>query len=142
MEPFVERFKAYFRDFATSDLKDMGSLYDRDVVFRDPVTVIQGLDPLQAYFSQSRDGLLQCEFIFDHQAITADYGFFRWVMAYRHRSLRKGALLRLRGTSFIRFHDRIVEQEDCYDLGAMVYEHVPLLGVSTRFIKSRLHRGA
>lgn len=40
----------------------------------------------------------------------------------------------------IRFTDRIFYHEDFYDLGAMIYQHVPVLGRIIRFINQRIGR--
>ncbi|WHI49643.1 hypothetical protein P3339_14310 [Microbulbifer sp. MLAF003] len=41
----------------------------------------------------------------------------------------------------VRFSDKVFYHEDFYDMGAMVYEQVPLLGSLIRKIKSRLGQG-
>lgn len=40
----------------------------------------------------------------------------------------------------IRFSDRIFYHEDFYDVGAMIYQHVPVLGRIIRFINQRIGR--
>ena len=45
----------------------------------------------------------------------------------------------LDGASHLRLADnRIAYQRDYYDLGAMLYEHIPLLGGAVRAVKARL----
>ena len=45
----------------------------------------------------------------------------------------------LPGVSYLTFEDgKIREQRDYYDLGAMLYEHVPLVGYVIDKIKQRL----
>jgi hypothetical protein len=47
--------------------------------------------------------------------------------------------LKLTGVSIINFTDgRITSQEDFYDMGAMTYEHIPLLGGAIRVVKARM----
>jgi hypothetical protein len=42
------------------------------------------------------------------------------------------------GMTYLRFADRISYQRDHFDAGALVYEHVPLLGWLIRLLKRRL----
>ena len=49
-----------------------------------------------------------------------------------------GEILTIRGITHLKYTKRIYYHEDCYDLGALVYEHVPVLGGITRSLKSRL----
>jgi hypothetical protein len=60
-------------------------------------------------------------------------------MTYAHPRLQRGQELTLEGISQLRFADRrIIYQRDYYDLGAMLYEHLPLVGQVVRGIKRRL----
>ena len=34
--------------------------------------------------------------------------------------------------------DKVYYQQDQYDLGAMIYEHIPVIGPVVRFLKRRL----
>ena len=38
----------------------------------------------------------------------------------------------------LKFTDKVYYHEDCYDLGALLYEQVPVLGFATRTLKHRL----
>jgi hypothetical protein len=61
-----------------------------------------------------------------------------WQMTFSHPRLRRGKALKVRGMTLIRFTDRIYYHEDFYDLGAMLYQHIPLLGTAVRHINRRL----
>jgi hypothetical protein len=49
----------------------------------------------------------------------------------------RGAIV-VPGVTLLRFGDRITHQRDHFDAGALVYEHVPLLGALVRLVKRRL----
>lgn len=59
---------------------------------------------------------------------------------FRHPSLAGDKLISVRGITQIRLTDRIFYHEDFYDLGAMIYQHVPVLGRIIRFINQRIGR--
>jgi hypothetical protein len=44
----------------------------------------------------------------------------------------------VRGVTLIRFTDRIYYHEDFFDLGAMLYQHVPVLGSVIRYLNNRM----
>ncbi|BBM03051.1 transcriptional regulator [Microbulbifer sp. GL-2] len=140
-QTLVEEVQSYYRDFLVQDPADLSSIYSDNVVFRDPLYRIEGLLALKAHFGEISRGLTQCRFRFEEASITHDSACLPWYMHYSHQSLKGGRPLRLRGCSLLRFSDKVFYHEDFYDMGAMVYEQVPLLGSLIRKIKSRLGRG-
>lgn len=135
----TEQFKCLYRSFTSQSLLQLPALYRDDIVFVDPVHRIDGLPALQRYFSGLAENLVHCEFVYDAQTVTEDSACICWHMHFQHRSLARSEPLSLRGITRICFDDsKIYHHEDFYDLGAMVYEHVPVLGGVTRFLKRRL----
>ena len=65
-------------------------------------------------------------------------GSVRWRMFLQHPKLNGGEEIEVKGATFIEYDDRITYQEDYYDLGAMLYEHIAVLGTTVRFVKNRL----
>lgn len=138
MNALITDLQPYYSDFLTGDLSRLDDFYHRDLVFADPLHRIEGLDTAKQYFASMRDGLLRCQFEFGLVTVAADSACLPWQMHYAHRALNGGRPLSLRGCSLLRFNQRIHYHEDFYDLGAMVYEQVPLLGALVRGVKSRL----
>lgn len=135
----TEQLKSMYRSFSSQSLLQLPALYRDDIVFVDPVHRIEGLPALQRYLSGLAENLVHCEFVYDAETVAADSACVCWKMQFQHRSLAAGAPLSLRGISRVCFEGgKIHYHEDFYDLGAMVYEHVPVLGGVTRFIKRRL----
>ena len=134
------QFETLYRVLDTSSIDAMQAVYDDAVVFTDPVHQIQGLAALQAYTEKLLANVKACGFDCQHWVVEGDDAVVQWVMHLRHASLRGGAPIALKGVS--RLHrnaqGKIDEHEDFYDLGAMVYEHVPLLGALIRGVKHRL----
>jgi SnoaL-like domain len=137
----ILQFEAFYSDFAKADLSKLGQLYEQDVNFVDPVQAIRGLPALTAYFEDSREHLYFCNFEFDGRAIDGNRAFFQWQMAYAHPRLASGRPQRIRGCSSLMVEEKVVYHEDFYDLGAMLYDHIPVLGWATRRIKQNLAKG-
>lgn len=142
MGGLIGELQAFYRDFLAADTDRLAEIYDPSVIFCDPIHRVEGLDALQAYFEGMRGGLTHCRFEFEAGVQGSDSACLPWVMHYGHRSLNGGRPMELRGCSLLRYGDRIHYHEDFYDVGAMVYERVPLLGAVVRGIKSRMAREA
>lgn len=139
---FTQQFEAFYRDFGKADLTALADIYHPLVVFQDPVHAVDGIAALRGYFESSRANLRHCSFDFNHRAIQDDTGFFQWRMDYAHPRIQRGKTQCLRGCTLIRARrNKIVYHEDFYDLGAMLYEHVPVLGWAIRKIKLRIANG-
>ncbi len=60
-------------------------------------------------------------------------------MTYSHPKLRAGEKIQVMGNSLLRFdQNRVYFHRDYVDMGAMLYEHVPLLGAAIRYLKRRM----
>lgn len=138
--PLVESFKAFYRDLAQLKLDDMGSLYDSDITFRDPVHEIRGVNNLHAYMCAMYANLTRCRFTYLDQLVGEDSAYIKWDMTFIHPKLGRKPI-NVRGISQIQFTDKIVFHEDIYDMGELLYEHLPVMGLATRWLKKRLARG-
>ena len=62
-----------------------------------------------------------------------------WTMFLRHPKLRSGETIRVEGASYLKTRNgRIYYHRDYFDMGAMLYEHLPLLGRVVNTIKHKL----
>ena len=130
-----KRFLALYQDFNTLNLGDLSAVYSNDVVFKDPVHELHGLASVRGYFDNLGKNLTACRFEFQQQALAEGHGFIRWQMLYAHPRLAGGRELSLAGATYIEFNERVTLHQDYYDLGAMLYEQVPLLGAVVRRLK-------
>ena len=134
----VERFKAFFKRLHESDLSRLREIYADNIRFRDPVHEIRGLVELEDYFTSLCGDLSDCRFEYLDELIGQDSAYIKWTMHFKHPKLGN-RLISVRGVSQIRFSsERIEFQEDFYDMGAMLYEQLPLLGNVTRWLRLRL----
>jgi len=123
----------------------LADLYASNVHFVDPIHDIRDFAGLKKHFESMCSGLLECRFEFMSETITESDAWFHWCMHYRHPKLKNGRPLQVVGASHIIWYNDASEQagkvkyhEDFYDMGAMLYEQVPLLGRLIKFLKSRL----
>lgn len=117
---------------------ELDRLYTEDIEFRDPVHTLNGRLALRRYLRSLYDGCERIDFEYQDELLTENMASIVWDMQLRHPRLRGGQPIEVRGMTLIRFTDRIFYQEDVYDLGSMLYQHIPVLGRVIRHIKRRL----
>lgn len=135
----VKKFKAYYSDLITSDLCQLSHIYDNDAEFRDPVHCISGVVALEEYLLKLCSNVTECRFEFLDELVDENSAYIKWIMHYRHPKMGN-KLISVRGASHIRFKGKIEFHEDIYDLGEMLYEHIPVIGWIVRAIKRGLSK--
>ena len=140
-EDLASMVKETYESLDPNNLGPLLKIYAEDVCFEDPIHGIQGLDALQAYFEKLFSNVDQCRFKFHRSVVSADGMFFSWTMMLRHRSINRGRLVRVEGSSYLKYRDgKVYYHRDYFDLGAMVYENIPLIGPLVRYIRGRMVR--
>lgn len=138
----LQRFEQFYVDLKAADLDQLRDLYAAAAAFRDPVHELVGVERLREYFVKSQQAVSECRFEFHERVENESRCFYRWSMHYRHPRLQNGRPLVLHGMTYLQIADgRIHYHEDSYDLGAMLYEHVPLLRTGVLWLKKRLVEG-
>ena len=136
-ESSLESFKDNFKDFKNTDWSRLGEFYADDIVFRDPVHEIRGLVTLEDYFAELCTDLTDCRFEYLDQVVSEDSAYLKWIMHFRHPKLGN-KMIDVRGVSHLSWQEKISFHEDFYDMGAMLYERVPVIGNLTRWLRLRL----
>ena len=135
----ADRVQSAYQSLGTIELAALETLYTEDVHFEDPAHALQGRKALLDYFASLFKNLDSCSFKF-HQTLICDADIFMsWTMFISHPKLRNGETIRVEGGSFLKTrYGRIFYHRDYFDLGAMLYENLPALGVIVRKIKQGL----
>lgn len=135
-----ERIEAAFNGLNKDTMDRLGDFYAEDVVFEDPLGMIEGLPALRAYYENMYEGVKEIRFDFGESVVQGDKHVVFWTMTMSVKRLNGGKPISVEGNSLIRFDedDKVVYHRDTLDMGAMVYEQVPLLRHPVRWIKKRL----
>lgn len=136
----ITELKNIYSDFRNLTPDMVRSVYASDIKFKDPIHEISGIDLMIEYFQNLDKGLNSCRFEFNDELINENKAFLNWQMSFSHSALNRGERINLSGASLLKFEDKIYFHEDYYDMGSMVYEHVPVLSAAIKYIKSRLQR--
>lgn len=135
-----QKIKELFNSFDGKDSSLLNLYYSNDVIFIDPVVNIQGLDNMKSYFISVYENVNNIKFEFS-DILNAESKYTAiWTMQLQARGLNGGAPLDVHGVSILQFNDQglILYHRDYFDLGAMVYERLPIIGILTRKIKKLL----
>ncbi len=139
MSEFLRRFATEFAALDASNLQRLGQLYSDDVLFRDPLHEVRGLPALQRYFAEMYANVGRLDFDFhSFDQVCDGEGYLRWTMHFRHPRLRGGALINVDGCSHLLWRDKVYQHRDYFDAGAMLYEHLPVMGGVIAWLKRRL----
>jgi ketosteroid isomerase-like protein len=139
MHPALSRFvDLYRRDLAGVDMAIIADVYSPDVEFIDPAHNIHGCNALIKYFNNMMQPLTFCQFDIRDIHELEGSATLAWTMTIAHPKLRRGKPISIEGMTLVRFDKKIDFHRDYFDLGAMLYEHIPLIGRAIKWLKRGL----
>lgn len=141
----IDRFASFYQTLAIADIAQLEQIYANDITLIDPVGTHHGLAQLTAYFENLLVNAKQCEFVIHHIAaheqqdlLTHQSFTVTWTMSFATPRLNAGETIHVDGITLLKVRDdAIFFHQDYYDLGQMVYEHVPIL----KFIINKIKAG-
>lgn len=140
----LEAFCAFLNNLDKTCTDNLYKVYTHDVAFEDPLHRINGLPALEAYFTALYENVTACRFDFHDRQRLGDIAFVTWTMRLSHPRLAQGRVIAVEGCSRLVFADddsgRVREHRDYFDAGALLYEHLPLIGPAIRLVKRRAGR--
>lgn len=116
--------------------------YHPDLEFSDPIVKVKGREAMKKYYSDMYKNVKEVRFDFNEFVSMGDTVVGVWVMTLKTDSLNGGEAFTVDGNSVIRFKDgQAIYHRDYFDVGAMVYEKIPVIGWMVRKVKSKLESG-
>ncbi|MBL0520708.1 nuclear transport factor 2 family protein [Aeromonas enteropelogenes] len=140
MDEPLARFVALYQQLDRQQLHRLSEVYADEVIFIDPAHRIEGLAALSDYFAALYQRLAYCRFVITSQQQQGRQAWLGWTMTFSHPRLRGGKPVTVEGATRLEFDEegKVCLHRDYFDLGAMLYEQLPLLGSLVRTIKGRL----
>lgn len=135
-----ERIRNAFNDLSRDTIVSLDSFYAENVRFEDPLGSIDGLPALKRYYARMYSNVESIRFDFSNEVCEGDQHVVFWTMTVCARGFNGGRPVLLIGNSLIQFdvNDRVCYHRDFFDMGAFVYENVPILGAVIRRIRKNL----
>ncbi|MEW9798796.1 nuclear transport factor 2 family protein [Alteromonas sp. CYL-A6] len=138
----LSRFSELYEELTSVTPDRLRQLYADDILFIDPIQTHQGIESVIRYFEALLVQAESCRFAISNtiptqqNAENIDY-IVTWTMTLKVR--QSATPIVLDGITQLKVSDdRITYHRDYYDLGQMVYEHIPLLGWAVKRVKKRL----
>ncbi len=126
----MENFLSTYINLNADNLELLSSIYSEDICFVDPAHELRGLTRLKEYFANLYSNISSIKFQFHNHLRLGDEGYVQWQMIFSHPRLKGGESINVAGASYLRFNDsgRVYFHRDYFDLGAMLYEQLPIMG--------------
>lgn len=134
----VANLMAFYGNFSVENITRLDDLYTQDIEFVDPVHKVEGILSLKHYLKKMAENLCHYKIHYNDVLEGENSAYLTWEMEFAHKSIRGGDVITIRGMTQVKFTSRVYYHEDSYDLGALLYENLPLLGGITRSLKGRL----
>ncbi|MBB3191696.1 nuclear transport factor 2 family protein [Halomonas cerina] len=140
-DPALEAFCAFYKKLDKNCTEKLYRIYTQDVEFVDPLHRINGLPALEGYFRTLYENVTACRFDFHDRLRQGDHAFVTWTMHLAHPRLAGGKEISVEGGSHLVFagdgSGRARRHQDYFDAGALLYEHLPVIGRLIGAIKRR-----
>ncbi|CCQ10896.1 FIG002994: Putative transcriptional regulator [Pseudoalteromonas luteoviolacea B = ATCC 29581] len=138
MDTKVANFIDKYNQLSSLNLALLEEIYHENVEFQDPLHAISGIEQLKVYFESLYANLQYAKFELQASFVDGDNAFIYWQMTYQHSKLNSGKATSVDGHSHLVFcGDKVVRHRDYLDLGAMLYEQIPVLGWAVKKLKKR-----
>lgn len=135
---WLDNFITTYSKLGTNNLHLLKEVYHQDIEFIDPMHHLQGLDELLNYFDELYTQVSHCQFVVEEVLEAENEAAIYWTMTFCHQKLNKKRPIKVQGHSHIKNQDdKVIFHRDYLDLGAMLYEQIPLLGRLITSIKNR-----
>lgn len=113
--------------------------YHPELEFSDPIVKVKGREAMKKYYANMYKNVKEVRFDFSEFVTMNDTVVGVWVMTLKTDSLNGGEPFQVEGNSLIRFKDgKAIYHRDYFDVGAMIYEKIPVVGWMVRKVKSKL----
>ena len=138
MREVLENFCQFYRVLDERPLSELELIYSDDIEFCDPVHCIHGMEDFRRYFEHLMQKVNHCRFDIDQVNEVGEQAFINWTMHFQHPALKRGDMISVDGLSHLKYDVKVYYHRDYFDLGAMLYENIPLLGRFVKGVKKRL----
>lgn len=135
-----EKIEKFFNELRSDTMHTVDEFYAENIHFEDPLGEIRGRSAMRAYYEKLYRNVIDIRFDFKNILADGSSYFAPWTMEFRSKALKKGSPISVEGGSLIRFNSQNQAEfhRDYFDMGAFIYEHIPVLRASVAFVKNRL----
>jgi ketosteroid isomerase-like protein len=136
-----QKIADFYRGLDKDHIGLVDQFYDKNAEFLDPIVDLHGVSALRDYYAGLYKNVKTIRFDFTSEVAQGNDHVVMWKMTLLSESLNGGKEFSIDGNSFIRFggaDGKVVYHRDYFDMGAFIYERLPVLGRVIRFIKEKM----
>ncbi|KZN38566.1 hypothetical protein N480_13005 [Pseudoalteromonas luteoviolacea S2607] len=138
MEQHLINFVDIYNKLSDKNLNLLKNIYDEEIVFTDPLHEVKGLEALTKYFENMYANVNSISFDINEHFVIDNMGFLYWDMKFSHSRLNAKKTITVAGHSKLTFKGaKVVNHRDYFDVGALLYRNIPLLGNVIKTIEKR-----
>lgn len=132
-----------FNELNSETMDILPTFYHEDVEFKDPLVHVKSLDSLRLHYEHLYKNVDSISFHFKEEQVAGHVHTLEWDMTMKKKRLNKGKEFTIEGVSIIAFDssDKVISHYDYFDVGAMVYERLPVVRTVVKFVKKKLSKG-
>lgn len=135
---WLPKFIDVYQKLGVDSVDNIADIYHSNVIFEDPLHRVEGVSSLLDYFQGLYTNLSSCSFVINNYFASDEQASIYWRMTFTHSKLNGGKPVAVEGHSHLKGSDgKVIYHRDYLDIGAMLYEHIPVLGHAVKFIKKR-----
>ena len=138
----IEKIQHFFNIANKDNMRKVcEDFYDEKIIFEDPISKISGREDMIKYYNHMYENVSEIKFKFSNEMAKGNSVYASWTMTLKASGLRGGEPVAVDGVSYFEFNKagKAIYHRDYFDVGSMVYEHIPVLGYAVKYVKGRLH---
>ena len=142
MGKYAETIISFFNNLDKTCMDLVPQFYAENATFQDPVVVLRSADQITKYYEGLYQNVENISFTFGEIIESEELVSAPWTMHLKCKKLNSNKPFSMPGVSCFKFDSisgKVIYQRDYFDMGAFIYEHVPILGTVIRVIKNKLH---
>jgi steroid Delta-isomerase len=139
-EDSIRALKHYFETLTLDAVPRLAEYYAANAYFKDPFNEVRGIDQIEKIFRHMFATLDAPQFVIQEYWTNESSAVFLWEFQFRFRG-KAVAKQSFTGMSLLRFdaYNKINHHRDYWDAAEEIYEKVPLIGSTLRWMKRRMN---
>ena len=137
----AEKLKYFFQKLDKNSMSLVSEFYSTDAEFIDPIGKMKGAAALKKYYEGLYENAEEIRFDFSNVYESGNTVVGIWSMTLKTKKLNGGEPYTVDGNSVVTFDPatgKAIYHRDYFDMGAFVYEKVPVVGFVIRKLRENL----
>ncbi len=133
--------RVFFESLNKDTMNLVDDFYDEDIIFSDPIVCLKNRQQVKDYYANLYRNVESISWSFSDEINDRMDCALVWKMTLIAKSFNGGKPVAVDGVSVIKFggkEGKAIYHRDYFDMGAFVYEGVPVLGGIIRFVKAKM----